>query len=103
MIREIVYRPCTGCGYCCITQTCTFGVSLHPEALGERCPELQWTGERYICRLMTVKGRMGDFYRMELRCGNGCVSSANPWRGDVRERSRADEEDLQAKGLLKRW
>lgn len=30
---------------------------------------------------------MGQFYRMELRCGNGCVSSQNPWRADVRERT----------------
>ena len=87
MIRDIVIHPCVGCGFCCVTRTCTFGVSRHPEARDRVCPELHWNGHRYICRLMQIEGRMGQFYRMELRCGNGCVSSQNPWRADVRERT----------------
>jgi hypothetical protein len=87
MIRDVVIRHCVGCGFCCVTRTCTFGVSRHPDALDWVCPELHWNGQRYICRLMQVEGRMGQFYRTELRCGNGCVSTLNPWRTDVRERT----------------
>jgi hypothetical protein len=81
--------PCTGCGYCCLKKTCTFGKARHPDAVEGRCPELIWNGKRYLCGIMDLP-RTGDYYRMELRAGAGCVTALNPWRDDVRERS--DEE-----------
>lgn len=81
--------PCVGCGYCCLKNTCTFGIIMHPESNAGRCPELAWNGCRYLCRIMDLT-RSGDYYRMELRAGAGCVTVLNPWRGEVRERS--DEE-----------
>ncbi|HOD35087.1 MAG TPA: hypothetical protein PLR20_05490 [Syntrophales bacterium] len=101
MIREIVTWPCVGCGYCCVARTCTFGVSRHPEALDRVCPELQWNGRRYICKLMQIEGRTGSFYRMELRCGNGCVSQ-NPWRRDVRERTPDEIAAVEKKSTLRK-
>ena len=101
MIREIVIWPCVGCGYCCVTRTCASGVSSNPEALDRVCPELYWNGHRYICKLMQTQGQMGYFYRMELRCGNGCASSQNPWRREVRERT-PEEVAAPEKGLTRR-
>ncbi|MCX5834460.1 MAG: hypothetical protein NTV99_08120 [Deltaproteobacteria bacterium] len=95
MIRDIVIWPCVGCGYCCITRTCTFGVSRHPRSRHQVCPELSWNGHCYICNLVQVQGRMRDFYREELRCGNGCASYLNPWRRDVRERTQEDVAALE--------
>lgn len=83
--------PCLGCGYCCLKKTCTFGRLNHPEAESGRCPELQWNGKRYVCGIMSDP-RSGDYFRMELRAGQGCVTASNPWRQEIRERS--DEEML---------
>ena len=65
------------------------------------CPELHWNGQRYICKLMQIQGRMGYFYRMELRCGNGCVSQ-NPWRRDVRERTPGEIAAVEKGMTLRR-
>ncbi len=78
-----------GCGYCCLKKTCTFGAIRHPDSVDGRCPDLHWNGSRYLCGIMDLP-RSGDYYRMELRAGAGCVTSLNPWREDVRQRS--DEE-----------
>ncbi|MFB3924515.1 MAG: hypothetical protein ACE14T_00545 [Syntrophales bacterium] len=87
MIREQEEkRPCVGCGWCCIRNTCTFGVAKHPHDRDKICPELHWNGRRYICKLMSGTGRMADFYRRELQAGGGCRSHQNPWRDDIRER-----------------
>ncbi len=79
-------KPCVGCGYCCLKKTCTFGAARHPGSEEGRCPELYWNGSRYLCRVMDLP-RTGDYYRMELRAGAGCVTSLNPWRVEVRERT----------------
>ncbi|HOK06904.1 MAG TPA: hypothetical protein PK836_06200 [Syntrophales bacterium] len=87
MLREEnQYYPCVGCGYCCIRQTCTFGVQLHPESWDRTCPELFWDGGRYRCRLLMDGDPRGDFYRDLLQAGQGCRSHGNPWRRDVRPR-----------------
>jgi len=77
---------CVGCGYCCLKKTCTFGVQRHPGSKGGRCPELRWNGRRYLCAIMDAS-RDGSYYRMELRAGAGCLTTLNPWRQVVRERS----------------
>ena len=87
--------PCVGCGYCCLLKTCTFGKQMHPGIEG-RCPELDWNGGRYVCRIMDLP-RTGDYYRMELRAGAGCVTAWNPWRDDVRERSDREMVEIRKK------
>jgi len=87
MLRDAVEKvPCIGCGYCCIRNTCTFGVARHPKDREKICPELEWTGIRYICRLMAPANKLADFYRSELQTDGGCRSFKNPWRNDIRER-----------------
>ncbi len=95
MIRQTEQKSsCVGCGYCCMRQTCTFGRQRHPRATGDVCPELTWNGKRYICRMMTLSDRMTAFYREQLQAGLGCRSYCNPWRSDVRERSKAELKDM---------
>jgi hypothetical protein len=84
------HRPCVGCGYCCIRQTCTFGIQRHPDAVGRICPELEWNGKRYLCRAMKAPGTMTTFYRELLQAGLGCRSYLNPWRKEVKVRTKAD-------------
>ena len=97
MLREDVAEvSCVGCGYCCIRNTCTFGVAKHPHDRERICPELEWTGARYTCKLMTPANKLADFYRRELQAGGGCRSFNNPWRNDIRE--RAEEEAVPVRG-----
>lgn len=93
MIREEKNWPCIGCGYCCIRHTCTYGIQRHPHAGEEICPELEWNGKRYVCRVMTLPGGMNDFYREQLQAGLGCRSYNNPWRKDMRPRCKEDLSD----------
>jgi hypothetical protein len=97
MLREPQEKiPCIGCGYCCMRNTCTFGVALHPDRREEPCPELEWNGRRYVCRLMARPGRMADFYKSELQSGGGCRSFENPWRQEVRERKAGEVEGVHS-------
>ena len=98
LIEDRKVWRCVGCGFCCVQQRCTFGVARHPEAQTGLCPELEWTGHRYVCRLMIQPGQMADFVKQELRSGEGCVSFNNPWRKDVRERT---PEEAKAAGTKK--
>ena len=92
---------CVGCGYCCIRNTCAFGVALHPDAGDRNCPELEWTGSRYVCRLMAPSHPLADFYRHELQSGGGCRSFNNPWRQEVRQRT-SEEARAVTGGTLAR-
>jgi hypothetical protein len=85
-------KTCLGCGYCCIRNTCAFGVALHPHDRDRICPELEWSGKRYVCKLMGTHP-LADFYRQELQTGGGCRSFNNPWRRHVRPRT---EEEAKA-------
>ncbi|MCX5857794.1 MAG: hypothetical protein NTZ57_07810 [Deltaproteobacteria bacterium] len=97
MLREDVAEvSCVGCGYCCIRNTCTFGVAKHPHDRERICPELEWTGARYTCKLMAPTNKLADFYRTELQAGGGCRSFNNPWRNDIRE--RAEDEAVPVRG-----
>ncbi len=98
LIEDRKVWRCVGCGFCCAHQRCTFGVARHPEAQSGLCPELEWTGHRYVCRLMMQPGQMADMVKQELRSGEGCVSFNNPWRKDVRERT---PEEAKAAGTKK--
>ena len=97
LIEDRKVRPCVGCGYCCVNQRCTFGVAKHPEAQSGLCPELEWTGGRYVCRLMMPPCDIADFVKRELRAGEGCVSFENPWRRDVRQRTREEADAVGKK------
>lgn len=98
LIEERKVWPCVGCGFCCVNQRCTFGVARHPGEQGGLCPELEWTGRRYVCRLMMPSSDIADFVKRELRSGDGCVAFENPWRKDVRRRT---PEEAEAAGKKK--
>ena len=97
LIEDRKVWHCVGCGYCCVNQRCTFGVARHPGAPSGLCPELEWTGGRYICRLMMPPSDIADFVKQELRSGEGCVSFENPWRRNVRQRTREEAEAVGRK------
>ncbi|MDD2671952.1 MAG: hypothetical protein PHG91_13715 [Syntrophales bacterium] len=93
MLREVQeILPCVGCGYCCFERICTFGAVRHPEFKGVVCPELEWNGVRYVCKIMSPQEKLSDFYRTELQTGQGCRFYLNPWRNNVR--IRKDFNDL---------
>lgn len=82
------HESCVGCGYCCIQKPCSFCAIKFPHdvAAGKVCPLLEWNGERYVCRLVMMEDRDGQFYRSMLWVGKGCRNYLNPWRSDVRPR-----------------
>jgi len=87
MLREDVAEvSCVGCGYCCIRNTCTFGVAKHPHDRERICPELEWTGTRYTCKLMAPTNKLADFYRRELQAGIPMTGkgSVRSWNGRAR-------------------
>jgi hypothetical protein len=50
------------------------------------CPQLIWIDDRYECGLMKISGLIGEGYRKDLAAGEGCCSSLNSWRKDVKPR-----------------
>lgn len=74
------FRECVGCGYCCLKVTCDVGYEYH-RVSGKTypCPSLRWSGKRYVCDL-------AERYKIPLSIGEGCSSSLNTWRKDVKER-----------------
>jgi hypothetical protein len=95
-------EECIGCGYCCIQNPCSFCKSMYPHivAEGEVCPLLEWNGERYICNLVTMPGKEGNYYRMMLWVGKGCRAYLNSWRRDVRRRNKNDRENSLDPSLI---
>lgn len=75
---------CVGCGYCCMKTPCDASRRLYPGAT--ICPQLFWVMDRYECGLMKIAGLVGEGYREELAAGEGCCSSLNSWRQDVKPR-----------------
>lgn len=67
---------CVGCGYCCLSAPCWLA-----SVEQQRCVHLWWNGQQYRCRLA---GNL--FHRKALSMGEGCCSSLNTWRKDVKER-----------------
>ena len=78
-------RRCVGCGYCCMKTPCDASRRLYPGAT--ICPQLFWVMDRYECGLMKIAGLVGEGYREELAAGEGCCSSLNSWRQDVKQRN----------------
>jgi len=76
---------CVGCGYCCIKAPCAESMSLFQS---KQCPVLHWNNDskRYECLLVKDPSFKGDFYRKELAIGEGCCSSLNSWRKNVKKR-----------------
>lgn len=73
--------------YCCLTSWCIPALQLHLRfEEGDDCPELYWNGEKYRCKLAELPGKKGEEYRKLLDIGEGCCSTLNTWRLDVRER-----------------
>lgn len=84
LLQEANFPPCVGCGYCCLQVMCDPGRKLNQavhKIPAERCPWLEWDGTRYRCRLAKIP----DFAE-QLAVGEGCSSSLNTWRKDVRYR-----------------
>lgn len=75
---------CVGCGYCCIKTPCAVSIRLYPGA--KKCPQLEWTNDRYTCGLMTLPEPLGADYRKELYANEGCCCALNSWRKDVKKR-----------------
>jgi len=81
-------RRCVGCGYCCMKTPCDASRRLYPGAT--ICPQLFWVMDRYECGLMKIAGLVGEGYREELAAGEGCCSSLNSWRQDIKPRMTFD-------------
>lgn len=71
---------CVGCGYCCLKAMCALGVKEYGRT-STRCPYLYWHVEdkRYYCQLYDREKWLKYF-------GEGCSSSLNSWRKDVKYR-----------------
>ncbi len=74
------FPPCIGCGHCCFQARCGPSRRLRPDDK-EECPFLYWhlKKERYWCAI-------AGLFEEELSIDQGCPSSLNSWRKDVRER-----------------
>jgi hypothetical protein len=88
------FAPCVGCGYCCLARVCSTGIIVATDAnmlllargqpwldLPRRCPCLVWAGNRYRCSYAGCEG-----HSQAVGIGEGCSSSMNSWRQDVRYR-----------------
>lgn len=78
--------PCLGCGYCCATVPCYYGMLKYHTGRGP-CPGLYWNGERYRCKHV-------DDPRLhhEVAIGAGCCSALNSWRGPkILQRSQIEK------------
>ena len=82
--RKTPVMECVGCGYCCLKAPCAIGAHFHRIKPGDRCPSLRWleAERRYVCRLPFRDRKYYDL----LGIGEGCSSSLNDWRKDVKER-----------------
>ena len=69
-------EKCIGCGYCCQIP-CLLAIAIH--GIISKCPELEWNGERYICKIM-------DLRRKQELVNEFCCMPENEWRLDIRER-----------------
>ena len=97
MIEDLKPSPCVGCGYCCQKAPCEVAVRIYGPV--NKCPELKWNGSRYVCRLMTLDGNLGFKYRKEIYANEGCCSSLNSWRKDVKERNLESEEESKVPNI----
>jgi len=73
-------HPCVGCGYCCLKAPCIYAQQRFPGVT--RCPDLFWDGDRYRCWIGMRFAEVGK----ELAIGEGCCSSMNSWRKEVKYR-----------------
>jgi len=100
-------HECVGCGYCCMKTPCEASHRLYPGV--KICPQLLWLDKRYECGLMKIAGMVGEGYRKELYAGDGCCSSLNSWRMDVKPRMVFDARsgtpniDPEFQVFLKCW
>lgn len=79
--KKYIYPECVGCGYCCIRVMCDVGMREH-DGWEERCPYLIWKDDKYRCELVLNK----IIRWREIAAGQGCSSSLNSWRQDVKLR-----------------
>jgi len=86
LLDELKPAPCIGCGYCCIKRQCRLSQQIYGE-VDAGCPALVWRRKRYLCRLASVRGPAGKEICFDLSIGEGCCSTLNSWRQDVRKRS----------------
>jgi hypothetical protein len=62
---------------------------LKPTSEYKGCPELEWNGERYVCK------QAFEPYAKILGIGLGCCSALNTWRKNVRERTGISDNDYK--------
>jgi hypothetical protein len=88
--RNFFMSECVGCGYCCIKTQCDASRRLY--GVVDLCPQLSWVEDkkRYVCELMMLPGDLGISYRKQLYAGEGCCSSLNDWRRDVKKRFKIE-------------
>jgi hypothetical protein len=82
---------CLGCGYCCFKAPCGWTPVWEPNG---GCPHLVWDGKRYLC-LQVVEGPRAEDFHDALHIGEGCCSSLNSWRRDVRYRGGNRSDEIQ--------
>ncbi len=88
-MSELGHRghQCVGSGYCCVKAQCMVSLALHGRK--DECPELDWNGQRHVCKLMLMPDPQGANVRRQLSAGAGCCSSLNSWRREpLRDRRR---------------
>lgn len=93
-MKEFTVRECVGCGFCCLQARCSLSVRIWPNGDGE-CQALIWDGSRYKCKLALMSGQRGAEYRAALYIGDGCCSSLNSWRLEVKPRRPKDEDQIK--------
>jgi len=84
---NIKIKPCVGCGFCCLQAKCQAAIRLYGPS--GTCKSLIWNDneKRYFCDLMLLPGKIGEKYKEELYAGEGCCSSLNSWRNDIKNRT----------------
>lgn len=90
-------EECVGCGFCCIKSPCMTSKRIYGNGIRE-CPELEWDGKRYICKLC-FEDILGEIYREELFIGTGCSSNLNSWRKEIIPRREKDNPTNGFKNL----
>jgi len=56
---------------------CSTAIAIH--GIISECPELEWNGERYICKII-------DLRRAQGLANEFCCMPENEWRSNIKER-----------------
>jgi hypothetical protein len=68
---------CIGCGHCCKLARCYASVQIYGFGLNI-CPALEERSNgTYRCRLISIRGGIGEFFKEWLCVGYGCTHHKN--------------------------